>query len=53
MYSNFVSYISHSEKMALTSPKFPYFQILRTFFSKDPNKLVNQQDTGKVLNFEQ
>ena len=38
---------------SVTSPNFPYFQILRTFFSKVPNKLVKSQDTGEVSNFEQ
>ena len=43
----------HPDKMALTSPNFPIFKYLEVFFSKVPNKLVNQQNTGKVSNFEE
>ena len=43
----------HPDKMAATSLNFPCFQISQNFFSKVPNKLVNQQDTGKVSNVEQ
>ena len=41
----------HPDKMALTSPNFPIFKYLE-LFSKVPNKLVNQQETGKVSYFE-
>ena len=41
-----------SDKIALTNgvnkSEFAHFQTLTTFFSKVPNKLVNQQDNGKV-----
>ena len=60
---NVFSFLSHKRvslllnapypvKMALTSPNFPIFKYL-DLFSKVPNKLVNQQDTCKVPNFEQ
>ena len=65
MYSHFFShkrvsllYMQHNpHKIALKNdanngPKFP-FSVLRTFFSEFPKKLVNQQDTGKLSNFEQ
>ena len=35
--------------MTLTNPNFPYFEILRTFFSKIRNKSVNQHK-GQTLN---
>ena len=41
----------HSDKIALTNgvnqSEFAHFKLLRTFFSKVPKDLVNQQDTGK------
>ena len=46
----------HPGKIALTNgvnkSEFDHFQILRTFLVK-LKKLVNQQDTGKVPNFQQ
>ena len=47
----------HPDKIALTNgvkkSEFVHFQILRTFLVKFQIKLVNQQGTGKVTNFEQ
>ena len=47
----------HPDKVALTNgvnkSEFAHFQILRTFLVKFQKKLVSQQDTGKVTNFEQ
>ena len=65
MYSLFLSHervslllnAPHPDEIALTNcvnkSEFAHFQILRTLFSKVPKKLVKQQDTGEILNFEQ
>ena len=47
----------HPDNIALTNgvykSEFGNFQTLRSFFSNVPKKLINEQDTDKVSNFEQ